>query len=287
MASFTGRLLRSPILPTAVIGSTMYYTSTSLAADEGRPEGSIRPGRNVSGEKLPIYQTSESNPIITLVEKPNPLVPYIAQGRETVTSVLADARGYLQSGVSSWIGFERRVEKEVKSILPVDESLNPGLIYILISGLSGSVLTRTRSLPIRFISPPLFTLLSFPYFLPKTSHNIRKYLSDLEDKHFPELAARHDRIVSTGIAHTQMTIDRVKDATEDVRGWSRKSIDQIEKSTGLQVGHAIGKSQVEKELEISKQRPTQTYERIGYVVEQKPVAEVVVPVTKEENKKLV
>ncbi|WWC62073.1 uncharacterized protein I303_104663 [Kwoniella dejecticola CBS 10117] len=259
-------------------------------------EGSVRPGRGISGDKLPIYPTSESNPLITLVEKPNPLVPYIAQTREAVTGVLGDARGYLQSGVGSWIGFERRVEKEVKSILPPDEPLNPGLIYILVSGLSGSVLTRTRSLPIRFLAPPLFTLAAFPYFLPKTSSNIRKYLSDIEDKNFPEFAARHDRFVSTGLAHTQMTIDRIKDYGSDVKSYTAKGLDSLEKNTGLQFNQnlnthsqthtprATQTSRVQEEL--SKAAPAQ-YERVGYVVEQKPVAEVVVPVTPKEEKKLV
>ncbi|WWC70089.1 uncharacterized protein I206_104036 [Kwoniella pini CBS 10737] len=257
-------------------------------------EGSVRPGRGISGDKLPIYPTSESNPLITLVEKPNPLVPYISQGREAVTGVLSEARGYLQSGVGSWIGFERSVEKEVKSILPSDESLNPGLIYILVAGLSGSVITRTRSLPIRFLTPPLFTLAAFPYFLPKTSNNIRKYLSDLEDKKFPEFSKKHDRFISTGLAHTQMTIDRIKDYGLDVKEYTQKGLNNLENTTGLQIGQQFSK--VQKELESTKiaaqnqvqvQKPIQ-YEKIGYVVEQKPVAEVVVPVTPiTDEKKLV
>ncbi|KAK6910003.1 hypothetical protein I203_104030 [Kwoniella mangroviensis CBS 8507] len=249
-------------------------------------EGSVRPGRSISGDKLPIYPTPESIPTVTLIEKPNPLGPYIAQSREAVTGVLTDVRGYLQSGVGSWIGFERRVEKEVKSILPADESLNPGLIYVLISGLSGSVLTRTRSLPIRFLAPPLFTLAAAPYFLPKTSHNIRKYISDLEDKNFPEFAARHDRFVNTGIAHTQMTYNRFKDATEDLKEWSEKSLNTLENKSGLQISNVISHNQVQKSLEKLKEKKT-NYETVGYVVEQKPVAEVVVPIEKEGEKKLV
>ncbi|WWC89226.1 uncharacterized protein L201_004144 [Kwoniella dendrophila CBS 6074] len=272
-------------------------------------EGSVRPGRSISGEKLPIYPTAESNPLITLIEKPNPLVPYIAQSREAVTGVLKDARGYLQSGVGNWIGFERRVESEVKSILPADESLNPGLIYVLIAGLSGSVLTRTRSLPIRFISPPLFTLLASPYFLPKTSHNIRKYLSDFEDENFPDFAKKHDHFIQTGLAHTQMTINKIKDYKDDVKDFSSKQLENLENQTGLQLNQNVISSKIHNELSklqnknnstISSTTPNNTispeksplpttqttteYERIGYVVEQKPVAEVVVPVKTEEKK---
>ncbi|WWD17212.1 hypothetical protein CI109_101650 [Kwoniella shandongensis] len=287
MASFTGRILRSPLVPTSILASTLYMTSTSLSADEGTTSR-VRPGFSSTGERLPIYPTPESNPTVTLVETPNPLVPYITQSRESVSGVLGEARGYVQTGVSKWITFERRVEREVKSILPPDEALNPGLIYILISGLSGSVLTRTRSLPIRFLSPPLFTLLAFPYFLPKTSHNIRKYLSDVEDKHFPEFAARHDHFVGTGIAHFGMLRSRIEDAGEDARQWGHKAFEGVEQTTGLRVGEVVSRVEKEKERVQAQQATTvgqQEYKTVGYVVEQKPVAEVVVPVSPEEGSK--
>ncbi|KAK8864482.1 hypothetical protein IAR55_001732 [Kwoniella newhampshirensis] len=291
MASFTGRVLRSRHLTTSILASTLYMTSTSLAADEGTSR--VRPGFSSSGERLPIYPTPESNPSVTLVETPKPLVPYIAQGREAVSGVLGEARGYVQTGVSRWITFERRVEREVKSILPPDEPLNPGLIYILISGLSGSVLSRTRSLPIRFLSPPLFTLLAFPYFLPKTSHNIRQYLSDVEDKRFPEFAARHDHFVGTGLAHFGMLRSRIEDVGEDAREWGHKAFQGVEKTTGLRVGEVVSRVEKEKERLLAQQAKSapipqggeQEYKTIGYVVEQKPVAEVVVPVAPEQGAK--
>ena len=51
-------------------------------------------------------------PIVTLVETPHPISPYIAQARETTTEALSGARGYVEEGVSKWIGFEKRVERE-------------------------------------------------------------------------------------------------------------------------------------------------------------------------------
>ncbi|TYJ54147.1 hypothetical protein B9479_005245 [Cryptococcus floricola] len=292
MAPFAARLLRSPLLPTSVLASTLYMSSASLAADEGKAPAapSVFPGRSSSGEKLPIYPTPKHTPTVTLVETQNPIVPYITQSREAVSGVLGDAKGAVQGGVSKWISFERGIEREVKSVLPSDEPLNPGLIYVLISGLSGSVLTRTRSLPIRFLAPPIFTLLAFPYFLPKTSHNIRSYFSNLENKHFPEFAAKHDHIVQTGIAHTSGLFYRIGDAAEDAREWGHKAVEGVEKTTGLRLGEAV--SRVEKEQgRLAEQKavavPVQKYETVGYVVEQKPVAEVVAPVEPKVEKKLV
>jgi organizing structure protein 2 len=53
--------------------------------------------------------------MVTLVETPHPISPYIAQAREATTDVLGGARGYVEEGVSKWIGFEKRVERESTS----------------------------------------------------------------------------------------------------------------------------------------------------------------------------
>lgn len=208
--------------------------------------------------------------------------------------------------MSKWIGFERKVEsessgssdssgsrpesptdnpvEEVKSVVAQDEPLTPGIIYVLIAGLTGSVITRNRSFPLRWLAPPLFTVAAAPYFLPKTSHNIRAYLSDLEDKHFPELAARQDRFLSTASSHMEMTLDRLRGAEEGARVWGAKAVEGVENATGLRVADAVRKGQdkVEKEKAKLQGIAEQKLETVGYVVEQRPVAEIVRPA--EEDK---
>lgn len=172
---------------------------------------------------------------------------------------------------------------EVKTVLPRDESLTPGIIYVLIAGLTGSVISRTRAFPIRFLTPPLFTILAMPYFLPKTSHNIRQYLSDVEDRHFPDIAQRHDQIMSTSSSHWEMLKDRAGGATQDVSAWSKNAVEGIERGTGLKVGEVVRRGQEaagKVRSEIERQAPAEgaALERVGYVVEQKPVAELVRPI---------
>lgn len=48
-----------------------------------------------------------------LIETPHPISPYIAQAREATQGALGGAREYVQAGVSKWIGFEKRVEREL------------------------------------------------------------------------------------------------------------------------------------------------------------------------------
>lgn len=53
------RLLRSPLVPASVLVSSVYMSSTSLAADDGAvSSSSIRPGRSASGEKVRLAHTT-------------------------------------------------------------------------------------------------------------------------------------------------------------------------------------------------------------------------------------
>lgn len=161
--------------------------------------------------------------------------------------------------------------------------MTPGIIYVLIAGLTGSVISRTRAFPIRFLTPPLFTVLAMPYFLPKTSANIRQYLSDVEDRQFPEFAQRHDQIMATSESHWEMLKDRVGGASKDVGTWSKSAVEGIERNTGLKVGDVVRRGQEaasKVRTEIERKAPAEdvALERVGYVVEQKPVAELVRPV---------
>lgn len=73
------------------------------------------------------------------------------------------------------------------------------------------------ALPIRVLLPPTFFLLSLPYFLPKTSHNVRAYASSLEDTYFPSLGASHAELNKS-----------VADATVDLRRSFREAVKKSE-----------------------------------------------------------
>lgn len=118
-----------------------------------------------------------------------------------------------------------------------------------------------------------------PYFLPKTARNLRQYISDVEDSRFPEFAARHDAINSRLDMHWTMAKDRVGGAGKDVENWGRSAVEGIERGTGLKVADVVkrGQATVDQMRENAEGKGVR-YERVGYVVEQKPVAEIVRPV---------
>jgi len=166
----------------------------------------------------------------------------------------------------------------VKSILVPEEPLTPGLLYVGVSALTGSILARNRSMFLRFALPPTLLLLSFDHFLPKTYHNLSSYLGSLEDKYLPVVAEKHD----TAKAHTAMTWGRIRDATEDGRATLGSGVEnavhRAQDATGLKFTEALGwgKGVSDKALVAAKEIVEQAKEveqKVEHVVEER-LAEV-------------
>ncbi|KAF8576990.1 hypothetical protein K439DRAFT_1622441 [Ramaria rubella] len=198
----------------------------SASAQEGRPGG--RPS---------IYPQPE--PELVLVETHSALEQQIAVTRRATNSVYQAARSRVQSIVDRWIGVEHAVERRVKSIIPTDEPLTPGALYVGVATLTASVLARNR-LFLRFSLPPALFILSLNHFLPKTSQNISSYLTSLERAHAPSLADAHEQlnqnIFSTSAAARQGWINAQAKAT----GGMERTVTELQDRTGLKLKETLG-----------------------------------------------
>ena len=177
----------------------------------------------------------------------------------------------------------------MKSIVAPEEPLTPGLLYVGVSALTGSILARNRSIFMRFALPPTLLLLSFDHFLPKTYHNLSSYLSSLEDKYLPAVAEKHD----IAKAHTVMTWERVREATKDGRatlgGGVESVVHKAQGATGLKFTEVLGwgRGVSDRALVAAKEIAEQAKEveqKVEHVVEEK-VAEVTHQV-EEQGKKV-
>ncbi|EJF56807.1 hypothetical protein DICSQDRAFT_183610 [Dichomitus squalens LYAD-421 SS1] len=208
-----------------------------LASRRALAVAAVAVGVHEAHEKLPIYPTPEAE--VILVETPSELEKQIAVARRAVTGTYLDARSRVQEVVSRWIGVEQAVESRVKSLVAPDEPLTPGVLYVGVATLTGSVLARNR-LFWRLTLPPTLFLLSLNHFLPKTSHNVSQYLGSLEEAHFPALAEKHE----IAKAHSAMTWERVKDATRNSRETVSDSVaallGKIEGASGLKLRETLG-----------------------------------------------
>jgi len=178
-----------------------------------------------------------------LLDTPSELEKHIGGVRRKVTAVYTDAHARVQGVVSQWIGVEHAVESRVKSLAAPEEPLTPGILYVGVATLTGSIISRNRLLATRLFLPPLFLILSLNQFLPKTSHNLSLYLSELEERYTPTLKEKHD----IANAHTRMTWERAKAATKDGReGVGRVAeslVGRVQDGTGLKLKETLGWSQ--------------------------------------------
>ena len=128
----------------------------------------------------------------------------------------------------------------INSLIAPDEPLTPGILYVGVATLTGSVLARNRSLALRLALPPTLLLLSLNHFLPKTSANVSAYAGALEDTYFPAFAEKHD----IAKAHSAMTWDRAKDAAaggrERVGAGVLGAVVRLEQATGLKLQETLG-----------------------------------------------
>jgi organizing structure protein 2 len=133
-----------------------------------------------------------------------------------------------------------------------------------------------------------------PYFLPKTSANVRQYLSKVEDAHFPELAAQHNDLNRQFSSTFSSVINRAEHLSDDVRDLGGKITHSIEDTTGLKLKDALGRashaksdvmSEIEKRRVAEQTRATAAVQEakslqgetqtIGVITEEIPVAEIV------------
>lgn len=77
-----------------------------------------------------------------VVETHTALESHVGDARKAVASSTESLRQSVHEQVSKWIGVERRVERQVLDIIPRDEALNPGLLYVGVATLAGSVFGR-------------------------------------------------------------------------------------------------------------------------------------------------
>ncbi|KAF5372953.1 hypothetical protein D9758_001574 [Tetrapyrgos nigripes] len=235
-------------------------------------------------EKLPIYPAPPSEVVVQ--EVPSELEKQIGIVRRQLTQTYTEAHAHVQGLVSKWIGVEHAVEHRVKSIISPEEPLTPGILYVGVATLSGSIIGRNRMLPIRLLLPPTFLILSMNHFLPKTTTNLSEYLSSVEETYFPTLAEKH----ATANAHSRMTWERLKEATASGRAslhsGTETVVGKIQDSTGLKLRETLGFGQ-----EVSKKAEDRVLEavKVGQqkAEEVKTAADTKIEEVKEEVKKLV
>lgn len=142
----------------------------------------------------------------------------------------------------------------VKSIISPTEPLTPGILYVGVAALTGSIISRNRFILTRLTLPPTLFIFSLNYFLPQTTHNLSAYLSSLEETYFPTVAEKH----AIANAHSRMAWERLKEAAESGKDsvglGTETALGKVQDLTGLKLRETLGwgKAIVEEKAHESK-----------------------------------
>ncbi|EST09120.1 Apolipoprotein O [Kalmanozyma brasiliensis GHG001] len=187
--------------------------------------------------KLSIYP--QPDPKVEIVPVQTELERQIGSARRSLTHLTSDTRSTLRSLVDRWISIERSVEGEVKTLIPTSEPLTPGLLYVGVATLAGSIFTRYRAFPIRILTPPLALLVSLNHFNPQLASNLGSYYEGLEKRYVPALTEQRRKWTSKGEGYVKEAtrgIHELKDKTEQ---GVRSGLQTVEQQTGLKVADVV------------------------------------------------
>jgi len=232
-------------------------------------------------DKLPIYPSPTED--IVLAESPSELENRIAVVRRKALNTYSEAHAHVQGWVTRWVDVEHAIEHRIKAIISPNESLTPGLLYVGIATLTGSIIARNRTLVTRFLLPPIFLVASANHFLPETTENLSSYFGSLEETYFPSLSAKHN----VANAHTRMTWEKVKDATassrEQLNRGAMTAVEKVQEVTGLKIKETFGWTS--EKVENQKQAIANVVDDVKVAVDEKlEAAENKVEKTIEEAK---
>ncbi|KAF9370421.1 hypothetical protein CPB97_002751, partial [Podila verticillata] len=76
-----------------------------------------------------------------------------------------------RAGFNSYEDYKRRFSNK-HTLMAQEDELLPGLFYVALAGLSGSLVARQRNILIRMFSPLAFATAAGAYFLPHSTHSI-------------------------------------------------------------------------------------------------------------------
>lgn len=91
----------------------------------------------------PLYPSAASN--VTLVPVETELQKQVGTVRRSIEAGSVQARDALFAWVNRWIHLEHTIEQRAKSLVPASEPVVPGLLYVGVATLAGSIYGRYRT----------------------------------------------------------------------------------------------------------------------------------------------
>lgn len=192
-------------------------------------------------DKKPIYDSPPAtdppgSPVSSHTPTPTDrLAAHIRTGRLFLTDQASDVSKRLDDAFTVYHGYESAFASTISRLVPPKtshEQVVPGVLYVAVASMGGSIVARNRLFPIRALTPVGVGVGAAWYFLPETSKNVADLLWEYELK-VPAVAEGH-------LAARKAVLDAWKLADENVK-MGRKAVDE-----GVAKGREIVEGWVKK-----------------------------------------
>ncbi|KAB8343009.1 hypothetical protein FH972_022603 [Carpinus fangiana] len=221
-----------------LVASAVFYPRTAYAETPERESvpiyddvaASPDPSSTDAGKKQPTT-TPERRvaPQTSVASSPSPtdrLEKYVRAARLQLYEVASKGEDSLNNFMTQALNLETSVAQTVANLAPAPESrekLMPGVIYVLVASMAGSILTRRSNILLRATVPLAFGVGAGYTVIPVTMHNVEDLIWKYEEK-YPVVRDTHlqvrERVVDiwqTGKAHSGMALARAEETLEDAR----------------------------------------------------------------------
>lgn len=186
----------------------------------------------------PTEPAAPSTPTSDAPYRPTPtdrLAVQIGQARLALHQQAVRAEDGVNNALTETLRLEHSFTSTIRSLAPPKESnerVFPGVLYVLVASMAGSIITRNRNILLRATVPAAIGIGAAYAVLPLTMQNVGD-LAWTYEKRYPVLADAHlrakERVTSiwqTGKAHSAMSVGMIQDKVAETRSsmedWVKK-----------------------------------------------------------------
>ncbi|RMZ70636.1 mitochondrial [Pyrenophora seminiperda CCB06] len=244
--AFRPLLRQRAIAPTMAVLSALAVSAPRPVDAEERPDD--RWNRKPIYDDMPIDTTAPTSPSLTepsntpstpeLTYRPTPtdrLAVQIGRARMALYDQAVRGEKAVDNALTETLRLEHSFTSTIRSLAPPRESgekILPGALYVLVSAMAGSIVTRNRNILLRASVPVAVGITAANIVLPITSKNVGDLIWTYEER-YPVVADTHLRMknrisqfIETGKAHAQGTVGMVEGklayTRENLEGWVKK-----------------------------------------------------------------
>ena len=186
----------------------------------------------------PTQPAPPSTPAADAPYRPRPtdrLAVQIGKARLALYQQAVRAEDGINNALTETLRLEHSFTSTIRSLAPPKESgerVFPGVLYVLVASMAGSIITRNRNILLRATVPAAIGVAAANAVLPITSRNVGDLVWKYEER-YPVLADAHLRtkervtqFFETGKAHSAMGVGMIQNKVAETRSsmedWVRK-----------------------------------------------------------------